>query len=125
MIENNQNTENNSQGLKVNLDALSAPEGNYDPVLFPADNAGDSENPPGDDGIPENLPNLDEELSNQNQELDQNNSQDQIVDNTSTQSDAQDHSGLASLSCSKRLILSGRSRKVLMKKTIQMFFRRY
>ena len=91
MIENNQNTENNSQGLEVNLDALSAPEGNYDPVLFPADNAGDSENPPGDDGIPENLPNLDEELSNQNQELDQNNSQDQIVDNTSTQSDAQDH----------------------------------
>lgn len=80
MEENTEPIEGQNQGEQVNLDALSAPEGGYDPVLFPngTSSGTDLENNPENDGIPENLPNLDEDLSNQNQNQENNTSPEQV-----------------------------------------------
>lgn len=97
MNTENENIEGGGNEPQVNLDALSAPEGGYDPVLFPESGGegGNQDNPPGGDGIPENLPNLDEELSNQNQNQEQNqdpNSQGQQGTQNQNQSqEVQDH----------------------------------
>ena len=74
--ENNQSTpDNQGASLDVNLDALSAPEGGYDPYIHSPAPTGESvdgeqqvEQIPGDSGIPEGLPNLDELTSGSNEE---------------------------------------------------------
>lgn len=74
--ENNQNTsDNQGASLDVNLDALSAPEGGYDPHIHSPESSGEGVDGdqqinqiPGDNGIPDGLPNLDELSNGSNEE---------------------------------------------------------
>jgi len=74
--ENNQSTpDNQGASLDVNLDALSAPEGGYDPHIHSPGSTGEGvdgeqqiDQIPGDNGIPDGLPNLDELSSGSNEE---------------------------------------------------------